>query len=88
MEPLLLDAYWHRHLLFILQGKQQAAMDDLNFIIKKNKTHTGAYRSMWVSQVSLHDFTYYVSFLSKYMLHMNYSYNISWHCIKEFLNDS
>ncbi|XP_041358343.1 uncharacterized protein LOC121375146 isoform X3 [Gigantopelta aegis] len=46
MEPLLLDAYWHRHLLYILQGKQQAAMDDLNFIVKKNKSHAGAYRSL------------------------------------------
>ncbi|XP_046576439.1 LOW QUALITY PROTEIN: uncharacterized protein LOC124284394 [Haliotis rubra] len=46
LEPLLLDAYWHRHLLYILQDKKQAALDDLNFIMKKNKRHAGAYRSM------------------------------------------
>ncbi|KAK6173455.1 hypothetical protein SNE40_016901 [Patella caerulea] len=46
LEPLLLDAYWHRHLLYILQEKKQAALDDLQFIMKKNKHHGGAYRSM------------------------------------------
>ncbi|CAL1530862.1 unnamed protein product [Lymnaea stagnalis] len=46
MEPGLLDAYWHRHLLYILQDRKSAALDDLNFIMKKNKNHSGAYRSM------------------------------------------
>ncbi|KAK7097844.1 uncharacterized protein [Littorina saxatilis] len=46
MEPMLLDAYWHRHLLYVLQDKKQQALDDLNYIMKHNKTHAGAYRSM------------------------------------------
>ncbi|XP_056402744.1 tetratricopeptide repeat protein 6 [Hyla sarda] len=44
-EPQLLDAYWHRHLIYLLQGKTSEALDDLNFIIKYNKTHTDAYLS-------------------------------------------
>ncbi|GFN98631.1 tetratricopeptide repeat protein 6, partial [Plakobranchus ocellatus] len=46
MEPGLLDAYWHRHLLYILQDRKSAALEDLNFIMKTNKNHSGAYRSM------------------------------------------
>ncbi|XP_068110122.1 tetratricopeptide repeat protein 6 isoform X2 [Hyperolius riggenbachi] len=44
-EPQLLDAYWHRHLIYLLQGKSDEALDDLNFIIKYNKTHADAYMS-------------------------------------------
>ncbi|KAM4013379.1 tetratricopeptide repeat protein 6 isoform 2-T2 [Anomaloglossus baeobatrachus] len=44
-EPQLLDAYWHRHLIYLLQGKTSEALDDLNFIIKYNKTHADAYLS-------------------------------------------
>ncbi|XP_018419983.1 PREDICTED: tetratricopeptide repeat protein 6 [Nanorana parkeri] len=44
-EPQLLDAYWHRHLIFLLQGKTNEALDDLNLIIKYNKTHADAYLS-------------------------------------------
>ncbi|XP_072283738.1 uncharacterized protein [Pyxicephalus adspersus] len=40
-EPQLLDAYWHRHLIFLLQGKTNEALDDLNYIIKYNKTNAG-----------------------------------------------
>ena len=46
LEPLLLDAYWHRHLLYVLQDKKKDALDDLQFILKHTKTHSGAYRSM------------------------------------------
>ncbi|XP_069587985.1 uncharacterized protein [Ranitomeya imitator] len=45
LEPQLLDAYWHRHLIYLLQGKTSEALDDLNFIIKNNKTHADAYLS-------------------------------------------
>ena len=45
MEPLLLDAYWHRHLIFRLQNKRNLAIDDLNYILKHNKAHADAYRS-------------------------------------------
>ncbi|CAG5115742.1 unnamed protein product, partial [Candidula unifasciata] len=46
MESDLLDAYWHRHLLFILQDRKAAALDDLKLILTKNKHHPGAHRSM------------------------------------------
>ncbi|XP_066464554.1 tetratricopeptide repeat protein 6 isoform X2 [Eleutherodactylus coqui] len=45
LEPQLLDAYWHRHLIYLLQGKTSEALDDLNFIIKYNKAHGDAYLS-------------------------------------------
>ncbi|XP_071495128.1 uncharacterized protein [Diadema antillarum] len=45
LEPLLLDAYWHRHLLFLLKEKPTKALEDLNTILKINKDHVGAYRS-------------------------------------------
>ncbi|XP_022099054.1 uncharacterized protein LOC110983798 isoform X2 [Acanthaster planci] len=45
LEPQLLDAYWHRHLLFLLRHKQTKALEDLNTILKINKEHVGAYRS-------------------------------------------
>ena len=47
MEPDLTDAYWHRHLLYLLQDKKKEALGDLNFIIKKNKKHAGAWRSRY-----------------------------------------
>ncbi|XP_060594169.1 uncharacterized protein LOC132748578 isoform X2 [Ruditapes philippinarum] len=46
LEPLLLDAYWHRHLLYILQDRKKEALDDLTFLLKHTKSHAGAYRSM------------------------------------------
>nr|XP_042714425.1 tetratricopeptide repeat protein 6 isoform X3 [Chrysemys picta bellii] len=45
LEPLLLNAYWHRHLIYLFQEKNQAALDDLNFIIKWNKNNVDAYLS-------------------------------------------
>jgi hypothetical protein len=47
MEPDLTDAYWHRHLLYLLQDKKKEALGDLNFMIKKNKKHAGAWRSRY-----------------------------------------
>ncbi|XP_077983613.1 uncharacterized protein LOC144438458 [Glandiceps talaboti] len=45
IEPQLLDAYWHRHLLFLLKNKPKKALDDLNVVLKLNRNHAGAYRS-------------------------------------------
>ncbi|XP_071786267.1 uncharacterized protein [Asterias amurensis] len=45
LEPQLLDAYWHRHLLYLLRHKSTKALEDLNTILKINKEHAGAYRS-------------------------------------------
>ncbi|XP_070553805.1 uncharacterized protein [Ptychodera flava] len=45
LEPQLLDAYWHRHLLFLLKNNKRKALDDLNVVLKLNKQHAGAYRS-------------------------------------------
>eukprot|EP00075_Anas_platyrhynchos_P025087 XP_027314340.1 tetratricopeptide repeat protein 6 isoform X2 [Anas platyrhynchos] len=45
LEPLLLDAYWHRHLIYLFQDKIYAALDDLNFITKMNKNKADTYLS-------------------------------------------
>ena len=45
IEPMMLDAYWHRHLVYILLNKKHAALDDLNIVLKYNKSHVGAYKS-------------------------------------------
>ncbi|XP_042630609.1 mitochondrial import receptor subunit tom70-like [Cyprinus carpio] len=38
-EPHLLDAYWHRHCIYLLRNDPDRALDDLNFIVKNNKKH-------------------------------------------------
>ncbi|XP_071949677.1 uncharacterized protein [Antedon mediterranea] len=45
LEPQLMDAYWHRHLLYLLRKKPTKALEDLNIILKMNKDHIGAYKS-------------------------------------------
>ncbi|XP_077179273.1 tetratricopeptide repeat protein 6 isoform X2 [Paroedura picta] len=45
LEPMLVNAYWHRHLLFLYQNKTRQALEDLSFIIKNNKNHADAYLS-------------------------------------------
>ena len=45
LQPTLSDAYWHRHLLFLLKGNEKAALDDLTLLLKQNKKHFGALRS-------------------------------------------
>ncbi|XP_025023839.1 tetratricopeptide repeat protein 6 [Python bivittatus] len=45
MEPMLTNAYWHRHLIFLYQNKILPALEDLNFVIKCNKNYTDAYLS-------------------------------------------
>uniref|UniRef100_A0A8C2LFU4 Tetratricopeptide repeat domain 6 n=1 Tax=Cricetulus griseus TaxID=10029 RepID=A0A8C2LFU4_CRIGR len=44
-EPLFLNAYWHRHFLYLFQDKTTDALDDLNFIHKYNKNNAEAYMS-------------------------------------------
>ncbi|XP_051477986.1 tetratricopeptide repeat protein 6 [Apus apus] len=46
LEPLLLNAYWHRHLIYLFQDRISAALDDLNFIIKWSKNKADTYLSM------------------------------------------
>jgi lipoprotein NlpI len=53
-EPMMLDAFWHRHLIYILLNKKQAALDDLNVVLKYNKSHVGAYKSRFVFSVKLY----------------------------------
>ncbi|XP_031684552.1 uncharacterized protein ttc6 isoform X3 [Oncorhynchus kisutch] len=45
LEPYLLDAYWHRHSIYLLRNNQNSALDDLNFIIKHTKKHADAFKS-------------------------------------------
>ncbi|XP_074069519.1 tetratricopeptide repeat protein 6 isoform X2 [Macrotis lagotis] len=45
LEPLLLNAYWHRHFIYIFQDKSNEALDDLNYITKYNKNNADVYLS-------------------------------------------
>nr|XP_003408506.2 tetratricopeptide repeat protein 6 [Loxodonta africana] len=45
LEPLFLNAYWHRHFIYLFQDKINEALDDLNFINKYNKNNAEAYLS-------------------------------------------
>ncbi|XP_066525404.1 uncharacterized protein ttc6 isoform X2 [Hoplias malabaricus] len=45
LEPHLLDAYWHRHSIYLLRNVPNSALDDLNFIIRHNKKHADAFKS-------------------------------------------
>ncbi|KAF4018029.1 hypothetical protein G4228_009399 [Cervus hanglu yarkandensis] len=45
LEPLFLNAYWHRHFIYLFQDKINEALDDLNFINKYNKNNADAYFS-------------------------------------------
>ncbi|KAM5243495.1 tetratricopeptide repeat protein 6 [Hipposideros larvatus] len=45
LEPLFLNAYWHRHLIYLFQDKINEALDDLNYINKCNKNNAEAYLS-------------------------------------------
>ncbi|XP_071602190.1 tetratricopeptide repeat protein 6 isoform X2 [Heliangelus exortis] len=46
LEPQLLNAYWHRHLIYLFQEKISDALDDLNFIVKWSKTKVDTYLSL------------------------------------------
>ncbi|XP_041927161.1 uncharacterized protein ttc6 isoform X2 [Alosa sapidissima] len=45
LEPGLLNAYWHRHSIYLLRNDHSSALQDLNFIIKHNKKHADAFQS-------------------------------------------
>ncbi|XP_059505178.1 uncharacterized protein ttc6 isoform X2 [Stegostoma tigrinum] len=45
LEPMLLDIYWQRHFLYLLQLRTSEALDDLNFVLKHNRNHADAYTS-------------------------------------------
>ncbi|XP_055989878.1 tetratricopeptide repeat protein 6 [Sorex fumeus] len=45
LEPLFLNAYWHRHFIYLFQDKFNEALDDLNYINKHNKYNAEAYLS-------------------------------------------
>uniref|UniRef100_A0A8D0RUP4 UDP-N-acetylglucosamine--peptide N-acetylglucosaminyltransferase SPINDLY n=1 Tax=Sus scrofa TaxID=9823 RepID=A0A8D0RUP4_PIG len=45
LEPLFLNAYWHRHFIYLFQDKINEALDDLNYINRCNKNNAEAYFS-------------------------------------------
>uniref|UniRef100_A0A8C6W6P1 Tetratricopeptide repeat domain 6 n=1 Tax=Nannospalax galili TaxID=1026970 RepID=A0A8C6W6P1_NANGA len=45
MEPLFLNAYWHRHFIYLFQDRINDALDDLNYINKYNKNNAEVYVS-------------------------------------------
>lgn len=46
IEPNFVDAFWQRHLVFLTQNKKNEALQDLQVVLKLNRTHSGAYISM------------------------------------------
>ncbi len=50
LEPHLLDAYWHRHHIYLLRNDPDRALDDLNVIIENNKKHAGVYESTYITR--------------------------------------
>ena len=47
LENRYVDAYWHRHLIYLVSNQIDNALDDLNIILKINKNHAGAYLSRY-----------------------------------------
>uniref|UniRef100_A0A7N4UX02 Tetratricopeptide repeat domain 6 n=1 Tax=Sarcophilus harrisii TaxID=9305 RepID=A0A7N4UX02_SARHA len=45
LEPLLLNAYWHRHFIYLFLDRTADALDDLNYITKYNKNNADVYLS-------------------------------------------
>ena len=45
LEANYVDAYWHRHLIYLITNQKDKALEDLNVILKTTKTHSGAYFS-------------------------------------------
>ncbi|XP_064192367.1 uncharacterized protein ttc6 isoform X1 [Anguilla rostrata] len=45
LEPFLLDAYWHRHSIYLLRQDSLRALQDLDFITKHNNQHSEAFKS-------------------------------------------
>ncbi|KAL2099075.1 hypothetical protein ACEWY4_005555 [Coilia grayii] len=45
LEPGLLNAYWHRHGIYLLRNDHTSALEDLDFIIKHAKKPADAFRS-------------------------------------------
>lgn len=46
IEPRLLNAYWHRHLVYLLLNRKRDAQSDLNEILHINRYHVDALRSL------------------------------------------
>jgi tetratricopeptide (TPR) repeat protein len=49
MEKRFIDAYWQRHLIYLVQDKKKEAIEDLDSILKLNRMHAGAYLSRLVN---------------------------------------
>jgi hypothetical protein len=45
MEANFVDAYWQRHLVYLVHDRKADALEDLNLILKLKRTHAGAYLS-------------------------------------------
>ncbi|XP_077095050.1 uncharacterized protein ttc6 isoform X1 [Siphateles boraxobius] len=45
LEPHLLDAFWHRHSIYLLRNDPDRALDDLNVIVENNMKHADAFMS-------------------------------------------
>jgi len=48
-EPLYVDAYWQRHLVYVLLNRHQQAVDDLNSLLRLKRDHVPALKSRLVT---------------------------------------
>ena len=44
-EPFYVDAFWQRHLVYILLNRHQDAIDDLNALLRLKRDHVSAMKS-------------------------------------------
>lgn len=51
IEPNFVDARWQRHLVYLVQDRKLEALDELNYILKINRNHAGAYLSRFFSKI-------------------------------------
>ena len=47
---MLLNAYWHRHVIYLLLNNRQKALEDLNVLLRHAKNNAGAYRSRYENE--------------------------------------
>jgi len=52
-EPLYVDAYWQRHLVYVVLSRHQQALDDLNVLLWLKEDHVPALKSRLVENSDL-----------------------------------
>lgn len=66
IENTLVDAFWHRHLVYVLQRNYPKALEDLNIVQKFSVIHHGVHKAKCALASSLP--TYLLSFSPKILI--------------------